>query len=73
MNPKLCPLCQQENLCAISSGKPADQCWCMEDLQKPFPDTPSVLMPVPKADATCYCQSCLEKMKKNKLLKNPKS
>ncbi|WP_081869646.1 cysteine-rich CWC family protein [Endozoicomonas numazuensis] len=71
MNPKRCPLCQQENHCAISAGKPAEQCWCMEDVKTSSLDQPAVLMPVPEADTTCYCQPCLEKVKKNGQLQKP--
>ncbi|WP_079253787.1 cysteine-rich CWC family protein [Endozoicomonas arenosclerae] len=64
MNPKLCPLCQKQNLCAISAGKPAEQCWCMEELKVPVSDTPRVLLPIPETATACYCQSCLEQIKK---------
>ncbi|WP_368736489.1 cysteine-rich CWC family protein [Endozoicomonas sp. ONNA1] len=63
MNPKRCPLCQKENHCAISAGKPAKQCWCMKDLKKPSVNTPAVLMLIPEADTSCYCEPCLEKVK----------
>ncbi|WP_269617819.1 cysteine-rich CWC family protein [Zhongshania sp. BJYM1] len=28
-DPALCPLCQQENHCAVAAGKDPTSCWCM--------------------------------------------
>ncbi|WP_082212369.1 cysteine-rich CWC family protein [Endozoicomonas montiporae] len=57
----LCPGCGQPNLCAISLGKPPEQCWCMSS--KHSSKSEAVKLPLPKQPATCYCQSCLEKIK----------
>lgn len=32
--PKICPLCQGENRCAVIQGKSIDNCWCAA---QPFP------------------------------------
>ncbi|MEG0920684.1 MAG: cysteine-rich CWC family protein [Comamonas sp.] len=50
-----CPLCGQNNRCAVAQGLPAEQCWCM---------TASIdrdaLARIPAADRglRCICPGC---------------
>lgn len=49
----VCPGCGQQNLCAVSAGEPAENCWCF---RLPFGLTEQAALP---ATASCYCPSCL--------------
>jgi hypothetical protein len=57
-----CPLCRENNHCAIEAGEEPETCWCM-----------SVAIPpqLLEADSTnkevCICQKCIEKYKKGRL------
>ncbi len=54
-----CPLCQQDNLCAMemakATGKEPERCWCVD-----MAFTPELLAKVPLAakDKACVCQAC---------------
>ncbi|HCU65940.1 MAG TPA: hypothetical protein DF774_09295 [Rheinheimera sp.] len=49
----LCPGCGKENLCAVSAGEPAENCWC---LRLPFGLAEQAGL---QATEFCYCQACL--------------
>ncbi|WP_419833885.1 cysteine-rich CWC family protein [Endozoicomonas atrinae] len=59
-----CPGCGQPNQCASSKGEPPESCWCMKPLQSEDKLEAPVLLPVPKAVTSCYCERCLEKIQK---------
>jgi len=53
----ICPLCGETNQCAISLGKPPEQCWCQSSaIDK------SALAKIPPAQAgkTCICPKCAQ-------------
>jgi len=55
-----CPLCQQQNNCAVNSTEP---CWCMTEkvpaeLIKQVPST--------QINKSCICAQCVNKFKKAK-------
>ena len=54
MSEKLCPLCQQANLCKAGTAE-QNQCWCMT---QQFP--PELLAQAPD-QSSCICSHCLEK------------
>ena len=64
-----CPGCGQPNQCAVTQGKPPEQCWCMvTSVKQVFDDgKPKIVLPVPKTPASCYCEDCLAERKKGKL------
>ena len=50
-----CPLCGQNNRCAVAQGLPAEQCWCMTaSLDR------SALDRIPPAERglRCICPAC---------------
>ncbi len=60
----VCPGCGQPNQCASSRGESLENCWCMKALQPESEVEVPVLLPVPKEITSCYCERCLEKIKK---------
>ncbi|RYZ56992.1 MAG: hypothetical protein EOP07_11135 [Proteobacteria bacterium] len=46
-----CPACQKPNLCALSQG--LENCWCMAVEPR---------VPLGEANASCYCQDCLDRI-----------
>ncbi|MCL2918549.1 cysteine-rich CWC family protein [Shewanella litorisediminis] len=54
-NPNQCPLCQNNNDCAVQNGKSIDTCWC---LGAPFPKQ------LPEVMSSCLCQRCAERLAK---------
>lgn len=66
VNPRVCPLCGQENHCAMAAvGGTAttDPCWCTN---QQFPATLLEKVPVAARDKFCICQSCLAKFASGK-------
>ncbi|PIQ01799.1 MAG: hypothetical protein COW76_03245 [Shewanella sp. CG18_big_fil_WC_8_21_14_2_50_42_11] len=62
---QLCPLCQQDNACAMEQGLAIDACWCA----KQTVDMPSVIAQfnatssgVDLPNNQCVCQSCMAKL-----------
>ncbi|MBA6295746.1 cysteine-rich CWC family protein [Colwellia sp. MB02u-9] len=57
-----CPLCQQNNLCAVNGNEP---CWCVSrDVKR------DLLTQVPAAlsGKSCICKSCIDKFNFNKVI-----
>ncbi|TWX63857.1 cysteine-rich CWC family protein [Colwellia sp. C1TZA3] len=57
-----CPLCQQNNLCAVNSSEP---CWCVSrDVR------PALLTQVPPAlsGKSCICKDCIDKFNFNNII-----
>ncbi|HNZ91839.1 MAG TPA: cysteine-rich CWC family protein [Acidovorax sp.] len=50
-----CPLCGQDNQCAMVCGQPTETCWCMT-----APVSPTALAAIPDAlrGFTCLCPAC---------------
>ncbi|WP_440876887.1 cysteine-rich CWC family protein [Thalassotalea sp. PLHSN55] len=53
-----CPLCQQENKCAVSAK---EGCWCMKT---PIPKALIAQLPTELKNKTCICNACVEKFNK---------
>ncbi|MFK0571358.1 cysteine-rich CWC family protein [Endozoicomonas sp.] len=60
----MCPGCGQPNQCASTRGEPLESCWCMKSLQSGKNIGATILLPVPKEVTRCYCEPCLERIKK---------
>lgn len=57
-----CPLCQQNNLCAVGSSTP---CWCVSsDIKR------ELLAQVPLAltGKSCICKNCIDKFNLEKVI-----
>ena len=54
-----CPLCQQNNYCAVDSDEP---CWCMNTK---IPEELKLLVPSSKKNKSCICKTCVEEFIKN--------
>ncbi|MDO4593674.1 MAG: cysteine-rich CWC family protein [Comamonadaceae bacterium] len=54
-NPLRCPLCGQDNQCAVAAGLPAESCWCMQTRI-----APQALERLPEAQRAkaCICPAC---------------
>jgi len=53
--PHLCPLCGQENDCALANGRPIESCWCFTaEISR------QALERIPEAarGVACLCASC---------------
>ena len=59
-----CPLCQQQNTCAVSTGEAIDTCWCQAIV---FPPKSSLIEIQLDANA-CICLTCLVKIKEEREL-----
>lgn len=60
VDPLLCPLCQQQNLCAnlgMAEGKKT--CWC-NDPNIQFPTALLEKIPSDKKGKACICQKCAQ-------------
>lgn len=55
INTNVCPLCQQQNLCAVEAD---NGCWCMK---KNVPTELIKKVPNAQQGKTCICQSCINK------------
>lgn len=55
VNPGLCPLCQQDNNCAVAQQEPASTCWCHKVII-----TQQALERIPAAASmrSCICIRC---------------
>lgn len=54
-----CPLCQNENHCAISRGSQPKSCWCMNiSIPKPLLENPLL------NKKSCICKKCIDKFNK---------
>ena len=56
-----CPICQQENACAVSNP---ESCWCMKK------DVPKELIKKAQAlqqEPSCICQTCINRFLNNQL------
>ena len=54
---QFCPLCTQENLCAVDDAK---SCWCMN---KNVPESLIASLPTSEQGKRCICESCINKYK----------
>jgi len=50
-----CPLCGQDNRCAVAQGLPAPQCWCMQ--ARIDPAALEALAPQERGQR-CLCAAC---------------
>ncbi|TDG12390.1 hypothetical protein E2F43_12290 [Seongchinamella unica] len=50
-----CPLCGQDNQCAMAAGEPPDNCWCMT-----VEISAAALAALPEAErgVRCICPAC---------------
>jgi hypothetical protein len=62
LDTRQCPLCQQNNLCAVDASTP---CWCVSSEIKP-----ELLTQVPAALAgkSCICKKCIDKFNLKKVI-----
>lgn len=51
----LCPLCGQQNECAIVAGRPAQACWCMAAR---IPAEVLAAIPPAARGTACVCPGC---------------
>ncbi|WP_080835982.1 cysteine-rich CWC family protein [Cohnella massiliensis] len=57
INPAECPLCGQQNRCAVHAGKPIEDCWCKKvSIPKALRDR----IPPEKRAKACICRACVE-------------
>ncbi|WP_445946541.1 cysteine-rich CWC family protein [Shewanella sp.] len=55
----ICPLCQQVNLCAVTTDTPIKDCWCQSQSFPPKTQL-AVSLQAKLIVNTCICQSCLD-------------
>ena len=53
LDPSLCPLCGQDNMCGAVAGKVT--CWCFTH---PLPDVVRERIPPEARDEACVCRWC---------------
>lgn len=56
INPSQCPLCGKDNQCAVTAGRPPEECWCMTL------SVPQVLLekiPSEFRRKACVCEQCV--------------
>lgn len=53
-----CPICGQDNHCAVVNGKDPISCWCMTT---EVPDALLKTVPEESKGQSCICRSCIEK------------
>ncbi|MBE9539648.1 MAG: cysteine-rich CWC family protein [Proteobacteria bacterium] len=53
-----CPLCGEANICAISTGKTIEECWCHS---VSISDARLNDIPQPDKFQRCLCRACAEK------------
>ncbi|WP_306416477.1 MULTISPECIES: cysteine-rich CWC family protein [Paenibacillus] len=57
INPKICPLCGNDNQCAYQAGRPPQECWCMNI------SVPKALLekiPSELRRKACVCKRCVQ-------------
>jgi hypothetical protein len=54
---QLCPLCEQDNLCAMSIDRNASSCWCQ---QQQFSEQLVSQAKAASEQPRCICQRCAE-------------
>lgn len=59
--PALCPLCGENNACAVQAGLDPRSCWCMT--AGGFPPGLLELVPPERRRKACICRTCLERYK----------
>lgn len=57
--PLICPVCQQKNQCAVSVGKPIQDCWCLAQSTKASISARVLDDLIGKA---CVCQRCYREL-----------
>lgn len=57
--PLVCPVCKQANQCAVSVGKPIEDCWCLVQSTTAAVSKETLSNLEGKA---CVCQSCYQKL-----------
>ncbi|UGB29377.1 cysteine-rich CWC family protein [Metabacillus sp. B2-18] len=55
---KKCPLCQNDNQCAISKGQQPKTCWCMTA------SFPQKLLATTSFEDSCICKKCVNDYEK---------
>lgn len=55
---KNCPLCQNDNQCAVAKGHQPETCWCMVE------SFPKGLLASPSLKDSCICRKCVDDFKK---------
>ncbi|MEP7217551.1 MAG: cysteine-rich CWC family protein [Bacteroidota bacterium] len=56
INPAICPICGDENRCAMESSPPSETpCWCAT---MAFPEELLRLVPEAARDRACICRQC---------------
>ncbi|WP_396135972.1 cysteine-rich CWC family protein [Bacillus sp. NEB1478] len=49
-----CPICNEENHCAISRGENPETCWCMNVT------FPAEVLETPEVKNRCICEKCIK-------------
>ncbi|MCB1699350.1 MAG: cysteine-rich CWC family protein [Pseudomonadales bacterium] len=52
---KTCPVCGQDNQCAVMAGRPADTCWCAGTAISP---EALAAVPADSIGKRCLCPGC---------------
>jgi len=60
---KRCPLCGNDNGCAVLAGKPVEACWCGT---AGFPREIFELIPPEERRKACICSECLRAFKEKR-------
>ncbi|WP_083189096.1 cysteine-rich CWC family protein [Paenibacillus sp. KS1] len=56
IDPKICPLCGNENHCAYQAGRPHQECWCMT---LSVPQALLEKIPQELRRKACVCEQCV--------------
>lgn len=66
IDPTICPLCNQPNLCGEEnpSHKIDGRCWCADEI---IPREIFKLVPEEQLRKTCICKKCLDKFRRGEL------
>lgn len=57
--PLICPVCLQENQCAVTAGLSIESCWCLTESATRKVD-PKLLSGL--SGKACVCQTCYKKL-----------
>ncbi|MBN2796085.1 MAG: cysteine-rich CWC family protein [Clostridia bacterium] len=53
-----CPICHQDNHCAMVAGKDPLSCWCMT---RKIPEGLADMVPEAQRNQSCICEACVIK------------
>ncbi len=59
LDPKLCPICQQNNACGNLQSATVASCWC-HDTELSFPKELLDTLPSDMRNKACICRRCVQ-------------